>query len=218
MVAGRIATAIGEPARSRMLFALMDKRARTGTELALVAGITPSTASLHLKQLLRFNLIRVAAAGRHRYYSLASADVARVLEALGVLAGASFEPSTPERLRDARTCYDHLAGTLGVALYERLIEKDWLRGNEVTLAGARGLYDLYVDVEMLEESRRRLAYPCLDWSERRPHLGGSLGAALLETFIGRKWLKRERDGRAVTVTTLGAREMRGRLGLVILPA
>lgn len=218
--AGRIAAAIGEPARARILFCLLDNRARTGTELALVAEVTPSTASVHLKQLLAARLIRVAAEGRYRYYSLASADVARVLEALGVLAGGSFKPGTPDHLRVARTCYDHLAGSLGVALYERLLERGWLRDDELTLAGSKVMGALRIDVDALRGSRRRLAYPCLDWSERRFHLGGSLGAALLQVFLGRKWLKKERSGRAVAVTPVGARELREHFGIkpVILGA
>ncbi len=210
--AGRIAAAIGEPARARMLFCLLDDRARTGTELALVADISPSMASLHLKQLLASGLVRVAAQGRYRYFSLANANVARVLEALGVLAGGSFKPSTPERLRAARSCYDHLAGALGVALYEKLLERGWVENNDITLAGSKALAD-FVDVDELYDSRRRVAYPCLDWSERRYHLGGYLAAALFGFLLEHKWLKRERGDRAVSVTTLGARELRERFGI-----
>ena len=203
-----------------MLYALMDQRARTGTELALVAEVSPSTASTHLKQLIAGGLVHVVSEGRYHYFALAGAEVARVLEALGVLAGGTFKSSTPGRLRSARTCYDHLAGSLGVALYERLLERGWLEDNDLTPAGSKAIVELSIDVGKLYDSRRRLAYPCLDWSERRFHLGGSLGAALLQVFLGRKWLKKERGDRAVAVTPLGARELRERFGIkhVILGA
>src|SRR5205814_383342 len=153
-----------------------------------------------------------------RYYSLAGADVARVLEALGVLAGSprsGFIPRTPERLRAARTCYDHLAGALGVALHDRLKARGWITVGsaercEVTAAGERGLAGFGVELAALRRSRRRLAYECLDWSERRPHLGGALGAALLDLCLERRWVRRERDDRVVHVTPLGARELPAR--------
>src|SRR5471030_1260792 len=120
----RIAAAIGEPARARMLCALLDNRARTSTELAMIGGVNPSTASAHLSRLKAEHLVRVLVQGKHRYYSLHGADVARALEGLSVLAGgtrANFVPNTPNRLRAARTCYDHLAGALGVQLFDRWV-------------------------------------------------------------------------------------------------
>src|SRR5271156_3919676 len=123
-----IAAAIGEPARARMLYCLVDGRARTSTELAVVADVTPSTASVHLQRLKARRLVKVFAQGKHRYYSLEGANVAAALEALSVLAGASrdaFVPNTPNRLRAARTCYDHIAGTLGVLLHDRLQALEW---------------------------------------------------------------------------------------------
>src|SRR5262249_22677264 len=124
-----IAAAIGEPARARMLYSLVDGRARTATELAAVADVTPATASGHLQRLKKQRLVQVTAQGKHRYYSLSGTQVADVLEALSVLAGGShdrFVPSTPQRLRAARTCYDHFAGTLGVALHDRFVAAQWL--------------------------------------------------------------------------------------------
>src|SRR5262245_57503655 len=128
-----IAAAIGEPARARMLYSLVDGHARTSTELAAVAGVTPSTASVHLQRLKAQGLVKLLAQGKHRYYSLESPQVAAALEALSVLAGGRperFEPNTPYRLRAARTCYDHIAGTLGVELHDRFLERRWLAAGE----------------------------------------------------------------------------------------
>jgi DNA-binding transcriptional ArsR family regulator len=219
--ASGIAAAIGEPARARMLYRLMDGCARTSTELAIVADVSPSTASVHLNRLKEQNLVKVFAQGRHRYYSLRGPEVARVLEGLSVLAGAhsKFVPRTPERLHAARTCYDHVAGTLGVTIHDRIKELGWLRdatnGYEVTLTGARAIESLGVDLEGARLLRRRFAYPCLDWSERRPHLGGALGANLFRLFLSKNWLTQDLDSRALALTRAGRRELLLHLGLQI---
>jgi DNA-binding transcriptional ArsR family regulator len=221
----QIAAAIGEPARARMLFCLVDGHARTSTELAIIADVTPSTASVHLQRLTTLRLVKVLAQGKHRYYSLASADVAAALEALSVLAGGSregFVPNTPHDLRAARTCYDHIAGTLGVALHDRLKALGWISNGsrdetayEVTSAGTKAFAVLGVDVNAIREQRRRFAYACVDWTERRPHVGGAVGAALLGVALKRKWVVQELDSRALTVTRSGRREMLSRFGLQI---
>ena len=129
IIVSRVAAAIGEPARTRMLLSLMDGHARTSTELAAVAEVAPSTASVHLNRLKTENLLKVFVQGKHRYYSLASRDVAAALEGLSVLAGTKrlkFQPSTPHHLHAARTCYDHIAGTLGVALHDRMKALGWI--------------------------------------------------------------------------------------------
>ena len=219
-----IAAAIGEPARARMLYCLSDGRARTSTELAVVAEVSPSTASAHLNRLKAQRLVRLFAQGKHRYYSLEGPSVAAALEALSVLAGRQsgniFVPSTPSGLRAARTCYDHIAGTLGVALHDRLTTSGWLAttsGNDhaydVTSSGARGFASLGVDIEATRSLRRRFAFACVDWSERRPHLGGALGASLLKVALDRKWVLRDLDGRALEITRRGRREMQARFGL-----
>lgn len=223
-----IAAAIGEPARTRMLYSLMDGHARTGTELAIVAAVSPSTASVHLARLQAENLVKVFSQGRHRYYSLAGPDVARALERLSVLAGAPrrpFVPHTPERLRVARSCYDHMAGSIAVALHDHFLRSRWIaaqRGEgERTAAyaltddGRRVLARLDLDLGKARDQRRRLAYACLDWSERRPHLGGSLGAALLSLALKRQWLAREYDSRALSLTRVGRREFRARFGIEV---
>jgi DNA-binding transcriptional ArsR family regulator len=210
-----IAASIGEPARARMLYCLLDGHARTSTELGVVAEVSPSTASVHLARLKEFQLVKVHAQGKHRYYSLADANVAKALEALSVIAGggdSTFSPSTPSRLRAARTCYDHMAGELAVALHDRFKSLGWLRAGrgdlyELTGLGSEGLLRLGVDVEALRGLRRRFAYACLDWSERKPHIGGALGAALLKIALQRRWVRRETEGRALVLTEAGRREM-----------
>src|ERR1700733_7600806 len=154
----RIAAAIGEPARARMLYCLVDGRARTSTELAMVADVSPSTGSVHLNRLRAERLVKVAVQGKHRYYSLEGPNVANALEGLSVLAGGSrtrFVPNTPSRLRAARTCYDHLAGTLGVLLHDRFRTLRWLstdamgrdRSYELTADGTRAFEALGIDLE-----------------------------------------------------------------------
>jgi DNA-binding transcriptional ArsR family regulator len=212
-----IAAAIGEPARARMLYHLMDGHARTSTELAIVAEVAPSTASVHLHRLELERLVKVQAQGKQRYYSLEGPQVAAVLESLTVLAGAprkKFVPNTPNRLRAARTCYDHIAGTLGVSVHDRLHALHWLSDDyTLTPKGVYGLENLGVDLAATQAQRRRFAFPCLDWSERRPHLAGALGAAILQLALKRKWLTQDLDSRALSVTSLGRREMQTRFGL-----
>lgn len=202
-----------------MLCLLLDGHARTGTELATVAGVSASTASVHLAKLAQRRLVKVVPQGRHRYYSLHDAHVAAALEALTVVAGgprAGFVPRTPERLRVARTCYDHMAGTLAVRLHDSLFAQRWLsrgdNGYDVTRAGIEGLRGLGVDVDAARTSRRRFACACLDWSERRPHLAGALGAGVLQAVLDRKWIVRDLDSRALQVTRAGHRAFRERFG------
>lgn len=220
--AARLAAAIGDPGRARMLYALLDGRARTSTELAGVAEVTPSTASIHLARLREDGLVTVVPQGKHRFYALAGPDVAAVLESLSVLATGShrrFVPTTPSHLRAARSCYDHLAGSAGVALHDRIRTLGWITSAraagayDLTPKGERGLAELGLDVAAAREARRRFAYACLDWSERRSHLGGSLGAALLSLALSRKWIARAREPRMLRVTPLGQRELAARLGL-----
>lgn len=226
---GRVAkltAAIGEPARARILYSLMGNRARTSTELAMVAGVSPSTASVHLHRLMAEGLIKVLPRGKHRYYSIESADVAALLEALAVFSGGvrdEFVPSTPTHLRAARTCYDHIAGTLGVALHDRVIALGWVAGRameggkaealDVTSAGAAALAALGIDLDAMRRLRRRFAFRCLDWSERRPHLGGALGAALLTLSLDRRWVVPDLDSRSLRVTPAGQRAFCTHFGL-----
>jgi DNA-binding transcriptional ArsR family regulator len=220
----RIAAAIGEPSRARILYCLMDGHARTSTELSVVAEVSPSTASVHLNRLKIAHLVKVFVQGKHRFYSLEGPNVASALEGLSVLAGGSrdtFVPSTPNRLHAARTCYDHMAGTLGVSLHDRFAALGWLSyatrasgtAYELSLGGTKAFEALGIDIKATRLLRRRFACACLDWSERRPHVGGALGAALLRVALKRRWVIQDLDSRALGVTTRGRREMLTRFGL-----
>lgn len=222
----RIAAAIGEPSRARMLLCLMDGHARTSTDLAMVAEITPSTASVHLNRLQAERLVKVQVRGKHRFYNIEGGGVANALEGLSVLAGApcdKFVPNTPNRLRAARTCYDHIAGALGVSLHDRFATLGWLsRGTanngtayDLTPPGTQAFEALGIDITATRTLRRRFACACLDWSERRPHVGGALGAALLNVALKRKWVIQDLDSRALSITSLGRREILARFGLQI---
>ncbi|HEY0745656.1 MAG TPA: metalloregulator ArsR/SmtB family transcription factor [Steroidobacteraceae bacterium] len=220
----RVAGAIAEPARARMLCCLLDGHARTGTELAAVAEVSPSTASVHLGRLKGQQLVKVLAQGKHRYYSLGDVRVAAALEALMVLGGKQpepFVPSTPSRLRWARTCYDHMAGTMAVLLHDSLLARKWIARDasdessyDLTALGSSGMVSLGVDMAPMHAARRRLACACLDWSERRPHIGGALGAALLKAAVQRKWVVKDLDSRALGMTKRGEREFLIRFGVV----
>lgn len=219
-----VAAAIAEPSRARILCCLMDGHARTSTELATVAQVSASTASAHLARLKENRLIELVVQGKHRYYKLASSDVGSALEALLVVAGAPrkpFAPSTPSRLRQARTCYDHMAGSLGVALNDHFICKGWLEtvsgSTDYTVSdeGALALAALGVDVANARTRRRRFACGCLDWSERRDHLAGALGAALLQLCLQRGWVEQDLDSRALGISSEGRKQFRLRFGVQV---
>ena len=207
-----IAALIGDPARANMLTLLMDGRSLTARELAEGGGIAAPTASGHLGRLLEAGLLAVRRQGRHRYYRLSGADVAEALEALMGLAqrtgavAVRTGPSYPA-LREARICYDHLAGERGVALLERLRARGLVEGEEAmapTESGLAWLAGLGIDVAALARGRRPLCRACLDWSERRIHLGGAIGAALLDLMLERGWIRREK-GRVLRFSPEGTR-------------
>ena len=221
--AANIAGAIADPARARILYCLMDGHAQTSTELSVVAEVSPSTTSAHLNRLKAANLVKVFVQGKHRYYSLAGADVANLLEGLSVLAGGFRAPlasKVPSRLRTARTCYDHLAGEVGVLLQDRFKALGFFRREpghdgklyDLSRAGTEALQAFGIDVAATRALRRQFAYDCLDWSERRPHLGGALGAAVLKIALHRKWVIPDLDSRALSVTRKGRSEMAARFG------
>lgn len=215
----KIAALIGDPARANILRALMDGRARTAKELAHVAGVSAQTASGHLAKLVDGELLAMAKQGRHRYFHLANSLVAEALESLMALAGERQVPRHHHQariaadLRAARTCYDHLAGRLGVLLFDRMVASGCIlpAGDAedfvVSTEGRRLFVQLGIDVDALAVKtgrRRHFARACLDWSERSPHLAGALGAALAECCFERGWLQRRKDSRAVTLTPQGA--------------
>lgn len=213
-----VAAAIGHPARGRMLTAMLGGRALPATDLARVARISRSTASAHLAQLTRAGLVEVERQGRHRYHRLASEQVAQVIEDLAVIA-----PDEPIRslrddtrktaLRAARSCYDHLAGVVGVALADRLCELGALEPASLALADPRPFTALDVDVAALGRGRRPVTRRCIDWTERRPHLAGELGAAVLTGLLDRAWVVRHAGGRALKVTPRGAAALADAIGL-----
>jgi DNA-binding transcriptional ArsR family regulator len=210
-----IAALIGDHARAEVLTALLADRALTATELAAVAGVTKQTISGHLAKLLDAGLVVVEQQGRHRYFRLADHDVAHLLESLMGVAfrtGAVRVRSSPREpaLRKARVCYDHLAGELAVRAYERLVERRLLAGRgaglRLTAAGRAWFGELGVDaVAVAATTRRAACRPCLDWGERRHHLGGALGAALLQRLFELRWARRVEGSRVVAFTPPGER-------------
>lgn len=209
-----IGALIGNPARASILSALMDGRALTATELAFHAGVSPQTTSSHLAKLTDAKLLAVESQGRHRYYRLADRRVAEALEPLtAIVAHRPVPQRKPSkellRLRDSRLCYDHLAGRLGVALADAMLAADYLRREDrdfrITDAGAAFFAKAGLDLEAIRKQRRATARVCLDWSERRPHVGGALGAALATRCLKLKWIARDRQGRRVRLTPAGKR-------------
>jgi DNA-binding transcriptional ArsR family regulator len=225
-----IAALIGDPARAAMLQSMMDGRALTATELASVAGITPQTASSHLARLTGVGLLAVEKQGRHRYHRLATPAMARLIEDLMQVASEIEKPGRPvitgprdAALREARTCYDHLAGRQGVAIADALVAAGHVELDSdagIVTASGLALFDrIGLDVAHITpgspaaKSRRLLCRPCLDWSERRPHLAGKLGAALCRTSFEKGWVRRVEGSRAVTTTPKGQRAFREILGV-----
>lgn len=216
-----VAALVGDPARADMLTALMSGRALTATELAQEAGVTAQTASSHLAKLCEGGLLVPTKQGRHRYFRLSGADVADVLEGLmGIAARAGHTrvrtgPKDPA-LRHARVCYDHLAGDLGVQMFDAMTKQRLLRqrdgGIDLTRNGIRFMEDFGIDLSAIGKPRRPLCKTCLDWSERRSHLAGSLGAALLQHFYATKWAKREPGTRVVTFSKNGERRFNDLFG------
>jgi len=217
----RIAALIGDHARAEVLTALMTDKALTATELADVAGVTKQTISTHLAKLLDAGLITVEAQGRHRYFKLANVDVAHLLETLMGVAfrtGAVRLRASPREpaLRKARVCYDHLAGELGVLIYDGLIQKRALAENgsglQLTDIGHRIFQQLDIDSSQIALQRRTFCRSCLDWSERRHHLAGALGAALLTRIFELGWAKKDKDSRVIIFTKEGEKMLRKNFG------
>lgn len=206
-----VASLVAEPARARMLSVLMNGQALTATELALEAGVAPSTASAHLALLEREAVLTAVRQGRYRYYRLEDPDVAAVLESLmglaAVRASRPFGPRDPA-LRRARVCFDHLAGAVAVRLTDAFCRAGFLVGSSawtISPAGEQFFASFGIDVGELASGRRPVVRQCLDWSERRFHLGGALGAALLERIFALRWARREPGSRIVTFTDAGER-------------
>lgn len=213
-----IAALLADAGRASMVWALMDGSARPAGELALLAGLSPSSTSAHLAKLVEGGLLVQQRHGRNRYYRLAGPEVGQLVEALASAALAAqprqaravpVSRGTPQPMREARTCYDHLAGELAVGVFARMRAADWLSEEggvlKLTASGEQGLQALGVDLQQVNRQRRQRLCACPDWSERKPHLGGALGAALLTLCEGEGWLRRSQSSRALQVSPQGRR-------------
>jgi DNA-binding transcriptional ArsR family regulator len=213
----RIAGLIGEPGRIRMLTMMLDGRRHSASELAIGADVSAQTASSHLGKLLQGGLIVSERRGRQRLFQLKTTEVAVAIEALGALATESRPASAMPELRFARTCYDHLAGALSIAMRHDLLRRGALRNQQedfvLTHEGERFLQKLGIDAAPLRALRRSFARKCLDWTERHHHVGGAVGAALLGRFFEMKWVARMRDSRAVRITEEGERQFERMFGV-----
>jgi len=219
-----VAALVGDPARANMLVALLGGRAITATELAYAAGVSPQTTSGHLGKLSAARLVVLMKQGRHRYYRLASPHVAHMLESIMHVAidgPPRYQPrsKTDDQMRRARTCYDHIAGALGVDLADSMIAHDFVvlgdEAGEVTLTGMEFLTRLGVDLAAARAKRRVFCRPCLDWTERRPHIGGAVGAALARRCFELKWIEQVRDSRALAIMHAGRRGLVEAFGLSV---
>ncbi|MCC8973117.1 helix-turn-helix transcriptional regulator [Bradyrhizobium sp. Cham227] len=215
-----LAGLIADPGRASILSRLMDGRPQTASELALVAGVTPQTASWHLSRMVERALLKVERRGPRRFYRLATPLVAQMLEGMMTVAAIDPHPSRPPprdpEMRRARTCYDHLAGELGVAVTDAMRDRGHLNldqeAGELTASGCALLGDLGIDLRSPARSRRILCRPCLDWSERRPHLAGRAGAAVADLALQRDWIRRRPQGRSVEITDAGLLAFRNLFG------
>jgi DNA-binding transcriptional ArsR family regulator len=217
-----VAALIGEPARAGMLCGLLAGNECAAGELALLAGVAPNAASAHLAKLVAGGLLAVRTAGRQRLFRIAGADVARAVEALLAIAPptkivALSQSKIAGDLRAARSCYDHLAGRLGVAVTEALLARDTIvpcaDGFRVTARGNEFFASIGVDVQSARSARRHFARPCLDWSERRPHLAGALGAELHNSFAHHGWIAKKTSSRALRVTPDGREWLHSNLAI-----
>lgn len=219
-----VAALVGDPARANMLVALLGGRALTATELAYAAGVSPPTTSGHLGKLFGAGLVMLMKQGRHRYYRLAGPHVAHMLESIMHVAidgPQRYQPRSKadDQMRRARTCYDHIAGALGVDLADSMIAHDFVvlgdEAGEVTVAGTKFLTRLGVDLAAARAKRRVFCRPCLDWTERRPHIGGAVGAALAKRCFDLKWIEQIGDSRALAITPAGHRGLVDAFGLSV---
>lgn len=219
----KIAALIGDPTRAAIMWTLLDGKAFTATELSIAVNTSPQNISMHLAKLLEAELLCVEKQGRHKYYRFSTKEVAYVIESM-----ASLIPPSPSQKKNAekhspikhcRTCYDHLAGKIGVAVAESLLEQkiilDAENKFEITPEGVKWFSDFGINLEELKKQRRLFLKPCLDWSERKNHIAGSLGASLLDIMIADDWLRRTKDSRAIQITGKGEKELLKHFKIVI---
>jgi DNA-binding transcriptional ArsR family regulator len=221
----RIAHLLSDPARARIVWTLIDGTTRPAGELAYAANVSAQSASAHLAKLVRGGLLHSEAHGRHRYFRLASTDVASTIEGIASLAAGTrprrprapaAPPGEPPQFLYARTCYGHLAGQIAVTSLEGMLKRRWLtnqgRDFAVSATGEKELTALGIDLELARQPRRVFARACIDLTQRRPHLGGSLGEALLGAYVRHGWIKRHRRSRLVTITPSGHQNFRQLFG------
>lgn len=211
----KVASLLGDPTRAVIMWALLDGKAFTATELAIAGNTSPQNISMHLAKLLDAGLLCVEKQGRHKYYRFSNKEVAYAIEAMAslippvMLQKKNSEKHSP--IKHCRTCYDHLAGKIGVAVAESLVEQSILLDSEtkleVTSKGVKWFSDFGINIEEIKKQRRLFLKPCLDWSERKNHIAGSLGASLLDKMIADDWLRRTKDSRAIQITGKGEKEL-----------
>lgn len=211
----KTASLIGDPTRALIMWTLLDGKAFTATELAIAASTSPQNVSMHLAKLLDAGLLAVEKQGRHKYYRFSNKEVAYAIEAMASL----IPPAIPQKknaekhlpIKHCRTCYDHLAGKIGVAVAESLLEQNIILNSdtkfEVSPEGVKWFSDFGINLEDLKKQRRLFLKPCLDWSERKNHIAGSLGASLLDKMLADDWLRRTKDSRAIQITGKGEKEL-----------
>ena len=218
------AALVAEPARAIILWTLLDGKAYTATELAIAAETSASNISMHLTRLLNAGLLKVASQGRHRYYAFSGKEVAYAIEALAALMPFDTKKRLTEKeevpaLRQARTCYDHLAGKTGVAVTEALVKQKIIVATgsdfELSKKGEQWFLALGIDSGLLAQQRRSFVRPCLDWSERKHHLAGSLAAAFLDKMLKEDWLRKSKDSRALIITSKGQKVLYDKLHIVL---
>jgi DNA-binding transcriptional ArsR family regulator len=212
----KIAALIGDPVRATILWSLMDGRSMSASELAVTADTSPQNMSMHLSKLLQSNLLIAESQGRQRYYQFARKEIAQALEAMTLLipypeaAQRTVQSNEPE-ITYCRTCYDHLAGKIGVAIADSLLKQKWIRyakdGLLLTDRGMNWFGEMGIGVDKLKRQRRAFLRPCIDWSERRTHIAGSLAAALLDKMFELAWIRKVRNSRAVVITAAGRKAL-----------
>ncbi|ABQ05970.1 ArsR/SmtB family transcription factor [Flavobacterium johnsoniae] len=218
----RISTIIGDPVRSVILWTLLDNRAYTAIELANVVETSPQNISIHLSKLVNADLLTVESQGRHKYYKLLNPEIAGVIEGIANLVPKERQKNVTDNnsgIKYCRTCYDHLAGKIGVEITAKLIDKKYIvldnKAFLVTEEGKNFFNNLGIDLEALKKQKRIFAKPCLDWSERKHHLSGSLAAALLNKMFEMDWIRRIDNSRAVSITANGQKALYDKLKLIV---
>jgi DNA-binding transcriptional ArsR family regulator len=220
----QIATLIGDPTRATIMWTLLEGKAFTATELAITVTTSPQNISMHLTKLVQANLLVVESQGRHKYYRFARKEIAYAIEAMISLVppSISIQSTKTEKIsgiKHCRTCYDHLAGKVGVALTDSLLQQQLLvdtsGGFEISSEGEKWFTEFGIPLTALKQQKRSFLRPCLDWSERRPHIAGSFATALLDKMLLEDWLRKTKDSRALIVTAKGKKEFQSRLGIAI---